>query len=258
MITEEQLKDALEKICIKKNDFELHISGKISDTEKTFINIIKNYIMADDYVNAVMVHELVYDIFTKRKIINRLLVEFCENGNLKGFNFAMEQGADIMHADNLAFVTACQHGNLNLVLNMIEIGIKPNNIPRALICAAVNHQKEIIVELIKTELDINLNNSEALRLCASLGHTDMVDFLVQSGANVHALNDRALIMAVNGGHADTVDILLCHGCDPNIWNGYCFKVADNKKGENYDRIRELLWAKKNELETQKIESENDN
>uniref|UniRef100_A0A8C5SY06 Poly [ADP-ribose] polymerase n=1 Tax=Laticauda laticaudata TaxID=8630 RepID=A0A8C5SY06_LATLA len=59
---------------------------------------------------------------------------------------------------------------------------------------------------------------------SGFGRRDVVDYLLQSGANVHARDDGGLIPLHNAcsfGHAEVVNLLLRHGADPNArdnWN----------------------------------------
>ncbi|PIO29551.1 hypothetical protein AB205_0020880, partial [Aquarana catesbeiana] len=56
------------------------------------------------------------------------------------------------------------------------------------------------------------------------GRKDVVEHLLQTGANVHARDDGGLIPLHNAcsfGHAEVVTLLLCQGADPNArdnWN----------------------------------------
>uniref|UniRef100_A0A8U7MU52 Tankyrase n=1 Tax=Corvus moneduloides TaxID=1196302 RepID=A0A8U7MU52_CORMO len=60
--------------------------------------------------------------------------------------------------------------------------------------------------------------------CACFGRKDVVEHLLQTGANVHARDDGGLIPLHNAcsfGHAEVVSLLLCQGADPNArdnWN----------------------------------------
>ncbi|XP_044194046.1 poly [ADP-ribose] polymerase tankyrase-2-like isoform X1 [Thunnus albacares] len=66
--------------------------------------------------------------------------------------------------------------------------------------------------------------STPLHFAAGFGRKDVVDFLLQSGANVHARDDGGLISLHNAcsfGHAEVVSLLLHHGADANArdnWN----------------------------------------
>ena len=61
-------------------------------------------------------------------------------------------------------------------------------------------------------------------LSAGFGRKDVVEHLLQMGANVHARDDGGLIPLHNAcsfGHAEVVSLLLCQGADPNArdnWN----------------------------------------
>ncbi|KAF7647987.1 hypothetical protein LDENG_00163780, partial [Lucifuga dentata] len=66
--------------------------------------------------------------------------------------------------------------------------------------------------------------STPLHFAAGFGRKDVVDFLLQNGANVHARDDGGLISLHNAcsfGHAEVVSLLLHHGADANSrdnWN----------------------------------------
>ncbi|XP_067286245.1 poly [ADP-ribose] polymerase tankyrase-2 isoform X2 [Pseudorasbora parva] len=66
--------------------------------------------------------------------------------------------------------------------------------------------------------------STPLHFAAGFGRRDVVDYLLQNGANVHACDDGGLISLHNAcsfGHAEVVSLLLQHGADANSrdnWN----------------------------------------
>lgn len=48
------------------------------------------------------------------------------------------------------------------------------------------------------------------------GHKDVVELLLNHGADVHACNDQALRWAAENGHTQTVSLLLEHGADKSV------------------------------------------
>lgn len=72
--------------------------------------------------------------------------------------------------------------------------------------------------------DTQGRKSTPLHFAAGFGRKDVVEYLLQCGANVHAKDDGGLIPLHNAcsfGHAEVVQLLLKHGADPNVrdnWN----------------------------------------
>ncbi|XP_056386197.1 poly [ADP-ribose] polymerase tankyrase-2 isoform X3 [Hyla sarda] len=99
---------------------------------------------------------------------------------------------------------------------------------RELFEACRNGDVERVRKLVSTD---NVNSrdtagrkSTPLHFAAGFGRKDVVEYLLQSGANVHARDDGGLIPLHNAcsfGHAEVVNLLLRHGADPNArdnWN----------------------------------------
>ncbi|XP_063290649.1 poly [ADP-ribose] polymerase tankyrase-2 isoform X4 [Pelobates fuscus] len=99
---------------------------------------------------------------------------------------------------------------------------------RELFEACRNGDVERVRKLVSTE---NVNSrdtagrkSTPLHFAAGFGRKDVVEYLLQTGANVHARDDGGLIPLHNAcsfGHAEVVNLLLRRGADPNArdnWN----------------------------------------
>uniref|UniRef100_A0A6P6XRZ9 Poly [ADP-ribose] polymerase n=1 Tax=Dermatophagoides pteronyssinus TaxID=6956 RepID=A0A6P6XRZ9_DERPT len=83
---------------------------------------------------------------------------------------------------------------------------------------------------------INLNNvnvrdpsgggrSTPLHFASGFGRLDVVDFLIQQGANIHAKDDGGLVPLHNAcsfGHIEVVKLLLKNGADPNVKDNWHF------------------------------------
>ncbi|XP_034631682.1 poly [ADP-ribose] polymerase tankyrase-2 isoform X3 [Trachemys scripta elegans] len=99
---------------------------------------------------------------------------------------------------------------------------------RELFEACRNGDVERVKRLVRSEnvngRDTAGRKSSPLHFAAGFGRKEVVEYLLQSGANVHARDDGGLIPLHNAcsfGHAEVVNLLLRHGADPNArdnWN----------------------------------------
>ncbi|XP_030424301.1 poly [ADP-ribose] polymerase tankyrase-2 isoform X4 [Gopherus evgoodei] len=99
---------------------------------------------------------------------------------------------------------------------------------RELFEACRNGDVERVKRLVRPESvngrDTAGRKSSPLHFAAGFGRKEVVEYLLQSGANVHARDDGGLIPLHNAcsfGHAEVVSLLLHHGADPNArdnWN----------------------------------------
>uniref|UniRef100_A0A8C2Z516 Poly [ADP-ribose] polymerase n=1 Tax=Cyclopterus lumpus TaxID=8103 RepID=A0A8C2Z516_CYCLU len=88
----------------------------------------------------------------------------------------------------------------------------------------VTRVKKLVDTLNVNAKDMAGRKSTPLHFAAGFGRRDVVDHLLQMGANVHARDDGGLIPLHNAcsfGHSEVVSLLLCQGADPNSrdnWN----------------------------------------
>jgi hypothetical protein len=72
---------------------------------------------------------------------------------------------------------------------------------------------DVVQLLIQRGADVHADKDAALRVAAQCGHAAAVQLLIQHGADVHANDDSALREASDSGHTAVVQLLIQHGAD---------------------------------------------
>jgi len=79
---------------------------------------------------------------------------------------------------------------------------------------------DIVEYLIEHGADIHIDNDYALRYASKNRHVKIIKYLLAHGANVHVNNDRPLRYALTCNHLEIIKILIEYGADSHIMYNY--------------------------------------
>lgn len=135
---------------------------------------------------------------------------------------AMNSAIAATDEEDLEFRGAVADGNIPVVKKYIEGGIMKVNEPYVgwtpLLAATAKNHLNLVKYLASQGGDVNfihpITKMTALAHAAYNGNNEMVEFLLQKGANPNPKlrhNDTVINLAQEGGHTKTVEILKQHG-----------------------------------------------
>ena len=87
---------------------------------------------------------------------------------------------------------------------------------------------EVVERLIQEGADVHACEDVALRWASEYGHTEIVKLLLEHGADVHAQEDEALKLASEYGHTEIVKLLLEYGADVHVYEDYALRWASRE------------------------------
>lgn len=122
---------------------------------------------------------------------------------------------------------ASKYGDLNVVKEFVEIGIKSKCIKNIVLYqASENGHLEIVEYLLENNFTIK-SRSYALPLASMNGHLEIVKCLIEAGAKIYCRKNLALRNAIKGNHLDIIEYLLENGAKANTWNSKLLYYASN-------------------------------
>ncbi|XP_037909760.1 ankyrin repeat and KH domain-containing protein mask isoform X3 [Hermetia illucens] len=145
-------------------------------------------------------------------------------GHVELATLLIERGANIEEVNDEGYtplMEAAREGHEDMVALLLSKGANINATTEetqetALTLACCGGFMEVAEFLIKQGADLELGASTPLMEAAQEGHTDLVRYLLENGANVHAqtqTGDTALTHACENGHTDAAEVLLYYGAE---------------------------------------------
>lgn len=181
------------------------------------------------------------------------LEESCLEGNLEAVKFLIDNGASIDGRRVLGrpLNNAAENGNTEVVEYLIKKGanvniVSNNNNENTALRSAISGGYFDIVKLL-VENGADLEYKYPILNAAAAGSKNILEYLIQKGANVNVQNENgytALMNAASHGYIDNIKVLLKYKADASLKNKEGHTALDMaKEKKNKDIIKILENAK---------------
>ena len=182
------------------------------------------------------------------------LIDAAQDGKIDEVRRLLNQKVNVDatdHNGDTALSEAAREGHLEIVRLLLDAGADINNKGymqnTPLMNASFYGHLDIVEHLLANEAAIDVGGKDtALTIAARRGHIDIVNALLNAGANVnhrHIFGHTALMAAAGEGHLEIVRLLLSAGADKDIktdTGGNAVSYAQFGRKRQYEDIIELL------------------
>lgn len=167
-----------------------------------------------------------------------------QHGRLDALDFLIQRGADVTAQDNYAIKNAAQRGHADVVARLLECGADPSAQDNLAFADAVTGgHNDVAVLLIEHDPEL-LNNQRAFCLACRGGNTEMARYMLENGASADAYDfpskKNVISLMARWGKRDIVELLIEHGANVNADDSAAMTAAI-MSGE--DEIAQLLYDK---------------
>ncbi len=150
-------------------------------------------------------------LLSKSQLYNEALIVASENNKFEYVKFLIENFSNDITSKNEAMRIATGNGSLDIIELLIPFEIE-SNYEKYLITACKMGHVHIVRYFAELGVPVDANSGDPLIQSAIYGHTEVAEFLLESGADVK--NTVAFVSAIEKGHTSIVKILIKYGYDP--------------------------------------------
>ncbi len=153
--------------------------------------------------------------------IDKILDMACNSNKPEIIKYIINHDYQTCHADSFEYM--CYTGDIDIVKKFIKNGVDVRKHTEAF--ARAYAHPDIVELLIEAGADVQANNNRALEQACAYGYMPTVKMLIHHGANFRFNNDSALRQAARYGKFDVVKYLVDLGCDIRIDNNFALSQA---------------------------------
>ncbi len=173
-----------------------------------------------DYILSLIPEDILLDLIDN----SRTVTNAAQSGNLGMLEELVDLGANI-NANSDTLENAIRSKNLDVIEYLIASGVNTHGIT---VTDAVASGNLAIVKYLESLGIYDADYTNQLDNAIFHGHLDLIEYLLENGADVHAENDDTLLTAIGLGKLDIVKYLVEHGANIYVDGDSALKKAAQK------------------------------